>query len=526
MKSKINFIVGFVMLANIYAVGEAGAIFLLINPGSSAAGTGEAQVAKANDAYATYYNPAGLGFLNDKEVVLQHVNWLPNLADDIFYDFVAYREHVPGTGTFGGHIIYLNLGEQTGTDEFGNYTQNFKSYMIALTGSYGMPLDNQSAIGMNFKVFHQKLAEASTVGESGKPYSTDFAFDIGYLRKFGKNNQHNFGLAVQNIGPPIDFLDAEQSDPAPTNMRLGVYTKLYEDETNKLHLLFDANKLMVASYPAMDWNEDGIISGSKELPHSDPWYEALVTAWLDDWYYGGDYDLCDDDCTNIQNFNGYTQDTDNRIGGYYPASFMNNSQDQIIYVPNYENFCLTDEVYCYSEDGQLIRQGLNENLEAKYLDLPHDFQQEWSVETTFNPQTGQIDYTYNLDLDNSNDSNDNGNDYTYYDIMLEEEYEFTFSNNNYGIYNPYGNKEKGTGKDRKFSKELEEMIYNVGLEWWYTNNFAMRLGFIYDIEGDIKNPTFGAGIQFDDYGFDFGYTSGPSGHPRANTMFFSLSLGL
>ena len=88
MKSKINFIVGFVMLANIYAVGEAGAIFLLINPGSSAAGTGEAQVAKANDAYATYYNPAGLGFLNDKEVVLQHVNWLPNLADDIFNDFV------------------------------------------------------------------------------------------------------------------------------------------------------------------------------------------------------------------------------------------------------------------------------------------------------------------------------------------------------------------------------------------------------------------------------------------------------
>ena len=51
---------------------------------------------------------------------MQHVNWLPNLADDIFYDFVAYREHVPGTGTFGGHIIYLNLGEQTGTDEFGN----------------------------------------------------------------------------------------------------------------------------------------------------------------------------------------------------------------------------------------------------------------------------------------------------------------------------------------------------------------------------------------------------------------------
>ena len=45
-------------------------------------------------------------------------------------------------------------------------------------------------------------------------------------------------------------------------------------------------------------------------------------------------------------------------------------------------------------------------------------------------------------------------------------------------------------------------------------------------EGDVKNPTFGAGIKFNNYGFDFGYTSGPSGHPRSNTMFFSLSLGL
>ena len=76
------------------------------------------------------------------------------------------------------------------------------------------------------------------------------------------------------------------------------------------------------------------------------------------------------------------------------------------------------------------------------------------------------------------------------------------------------------------SDELEEIIYNLGFEWEYTESFIVRLGFIYDLEGGIKSPTFGAGLKFDDYGFDFGYTSGPSGHPRANTMFFSLSLGL
>ncbi len=42
--------------------GDASAVFLLIAPGASAVATGEAQVAKAGDVYATYYNPAGLGF--------------------------------------------------------------------------------------------------------------------------------------------------------------------------------------------------------------------------------------------------------------------------------------------------------------------------------------------------------------------------------------------------------------------------------------------------------------------------------
>jgi len=107
------------VVGHLWAVGEAGAIFLLIAPGAGPAGTGEAQVAKANDAYASYYNPAGLGFLQGKEVTGMHVNWLPNLASDLYYEFITYRHYIDGLGSIGGHIIYLNLGEQIGMDEFG-----------------------------------------------------------------------------------------------------------------------------------------------------------------------------------------------------------------------------------------------------------------------------------------------------------------------------------------------------------------------------------------------------------------------
>ena len=141
-------------------VGEAGAVFLLINPGSSAAGVGEAQTGKADDAYATYYNPAGLAFLEESQIALQHVNWLPNLATDIYYEFITYASPIENLGTFGGHINYLNLGEQTATDEQGTQLGKFKSYMMALNGSFGMKIKEYSAIGFNFKIFHQRLAEA------------------------------------------------------------------------------------------------------------------------------------------------------------------------------------------------------------------------------------------------------------------------------------------------------------------------------------------------------------------------------
>ena len=66
----------------------------------------------------------------------------------------------------------------------------------------------------------------------------------------------------------------------------------------------------------------------------------------------------------------------------------------------------------------------------------------------------------------------------------------------------------------------------MGLEYWYTDAFALRVGYIHDIDGDILIPTFGAGIRLLQYGFDFGYTAGDQGHPRSNTMFFSINIKL
>ena len=57
-----------------------------------------------------------------------------------------------------------------------------------IAGSFGTQLSETSAIGFNFKVFRQKLSDQVVAGEEGKGYSTDFGFDIGYLKKFKQSN--------------------------------------------------------------------------------------------------------------------------------------------------------------------------------------------------------------------------------------------------------------------------------------------------------------------------------------------------
>ena len=63
----------FTGISPLKAGSEAGALFLLISPGARAGGMGEAQVAVANDAYASYWNPAGLAFLQGSSHACQLV---------------------------------------------------------------------------------------------------------------------------------------------------------------------------------------------------------------------------------------------------------------------------------------------------------------------------------------------------------------------------------------------------------------------------------------------------------------------
>jgi hypothetical protein len=74
---------------------------------------------------------------------------------------------------------------------------------------------------------------------------------------------------------------------------------------------------------------------------------------------------------------------------------------------------------------------------------------------------------------------------------------------------------------------LEKVTIATGIEYWYDKLIALRIGYFYESPnyGNRRFLTFGAGIRYDIYGFDFSYISAGSDHPLSDTIRFSLLIG-
>jgi len=71
----------------------------------------------------------------------------------------------------------------------------------------------------------------------------------------------------------------------------------------------------------------------------------------------------------------------------------------------------------------------------------------------------------------------------------------------------------------------DDLIFNLGGEYWYADLIALRAGYNHDEAGNVKFLSFGAGLRYANYQFDFAYVAAPEGHPLSDTMRFSLMIG-
>ncbi|MBN2226915.1 MAG: PorV/PorQ family protein [candidate division Zixibacteria bacterium] len=178
-----------------------------------------------------------------KEIAMMHVNWLPELADDIYYEFFSYVQNIPEWGTVGGNITFLSYGKIERTDATGTSLGDFNAFDIALTLSYGTPLTANLSGGISAKVIYSHLSSIGTGSEQGSGTSTGLALDVGLLYKF--HPRWTLGMAVTNLGPDVAYIDVAQADPLPRNLAIGLATYLIKSEYNKLLVTAEMNKSLV-----------------------------------------------------------------------------------------------------------------------------------------------------------------------------------------------------------------------------------------------------------------------------------------
>ncbi len=93
-----------------------------------------------------------------------------------------------------------------------------------------------------------------------------------------------------------------------------------------------------------------------------------------------------------------------------------------------------------------------------------------------------------------------------------------------GIFSSFGDAPNG------FSEELREFIINVGAEYWYDRQFAVRAGYFHEdvSKGNRQYFTLGMGLRYNVFGLDFSYLIPTDGQQSAlnNTLRFSLSFDM
>lgn len=252
--------------------------FLLISPNSRASGMGEAGVALADDASASFWNPAGFAYQQGSELSISHANWLPTFRlADLFIDYLVYRKDVPELdGTVAASITYLNLGTFNRTENDPTVLETFKAYEFAVTAGYGTKISERLGLGLNARFIHSRLAPFGTAEEQGRGIASGFSFDFGLLYKprsvpipftgLDMGNRLNIGLNLSNIGPKLTYIDKAQADPLPMSFRLGFAFKLIDDQYNNLTYILDVSKLLITKHA------DG---------STDPFYKAIFTSWTD-----------------------------------------------------------------------------------------------------------------------------------------------------------------------------------------------------------------------------------------------------
>jgi hypothetical protein len=199
------------------SAGVNGASFLDIPVGAAPAAMGSAYSARATDAYAPVWNPAGLGFLDGIHVSATHLSYLQSVNYEYFGLAIPLDGPPPQQGMpppprpgLGVSVQYLGSGSISAYDQSGNPAGSFSTTFAAYSLAFAEPVTDEWSLGVTGKYVTESISDAS---------ADALAIDLGSLYRV--NDRLSLAAVLSNLGSSVKF--ADQSDPLPLNLRAGAF---------------------------------------------------------------------------------------------------------------------------------------------------------------------------------------------------------------------------------------------------------------------------------------------------------------
>jgi hypothetical protein len=209
----------FSLSVSVNAAGKIGMTFLKIGVDARAAAMGEAYTAIANDAAASFWNPAGLSDARAHSVVLMHNSWLQNINHEFAAVQLFHGKHNIAVALNMIRVAGIQLRGESATETPDGETSASNVYLGL---SYATTIQSDWKIGAQIKYLYEKYYLNAANG---------FAIDIGLLKRDILPNL-SWGLTVNNIGKMEVLRDA--ATKLPIILRTGIsYILPWEIVENK-----------------------------------------------------------------------------------------------------------------------------------------------------------------------------------------------------------------------------------------------------------------------------------------------------
>ena len=240
---------------NVFNPEQYGVTSLAIAPDARGGSMGDIGAATEADIFAQYWNPAKYPFnVARSGVGISYTPWLRKLVSDINLANVTGFYRIGDYSAVSASLRYFSLGEVYLSDM---EDMTIKPYELAVDVGYSRMLSQCFSMGVNLRfIFSDIKYDYTAESSAGKAFAADIAmYRLGYFMMGNRECSLGWGINISNIGTKISFGGSDDAEFIPTNLRLGLNFTVPFNEYNKFSLAFDANKLLVPTYPKQQEGE-------------------------------------------------------------------------------------------------------------------------------------------------------------------------------------------------------------------------------------------------------------------------------